>query len=144
MDIKQISDKIYKNVEDRERMEKMNAVYYEMADYIKEHSPTAYERFYKMAENVAYAISKDDAKRIVKEMRPYGERWSYEDISDYVKARGEEDFTTYYIVMNSMCNDYYKTASEYGMDKADFYFSLARDFINDPDAKPHKVIEYFM
>lgn len=144
MNIREISDKIYSNVEDRERMERMNAVYYEMADYIKEHSPTAYSRFYDMAEEVAYSVSLTDAQRIVRNMQPYGERWTYDDIADFVKARGVDDTIDYYLVMNMMCNDYYRTANEYGVDKAEFYFSLARDFINDPDGKPHKVADYFM
>ena len=144
MDIRTISDKIYSNIEDREKMNKMNAIYYEMADYIKQNSPAAYERFYKMAEDVAYSMTLEDAQGLVKAMMPYGERWTYEDISDFVKTKGEEPSIDYYVVMNMMINDYYRTANEYGTDRPEFYFSLARDYLNDPDGKPHKLVEYFM
>lgn len=42
-------------------------------------------------------------------------------------------------------NDFMNTARAYGMQNdVDFFFSLAKDFIEDPDAKPLKVEKYFL
>lgn len=42
-------------------------------------------------------------------------------------------------------NDYYDTAKTFGLQNdPEFYFSLAKDFIDDPNAKPLKVEKYFL
>jgi hypothetical protein len=45
-----------------------------------------------------------------------------------------------------MCyNDYYNTAKHYGYaGDAEFYYCLAKDFIEDVDADPFKVEKYFL
>ena len=48
------------------------------------------------------------------------------------------------MVMNMMYNDYNRTAKQYNSDVPEFYFDLSFDFINDVDAKRHKVEKYFM
>lgn len=145
MDIRTISDAIYHN-DDRCKMEKMNQVYYKLADYVKEYHPDMYLEFVDMAEAVAYELDRSKADTIVMNMRPYGQRWSYDDIKSFVGERGvgEKEACDYYLVMNMMYNDYKRTADRYGLDRADFYFDLSWDFINDEDGKTHKVAKYFM
>ena len=47
--------------------------------------------------------------------------------------------------MNMIYNDYCDTAKLYNLQNdPEFFFSLARDFIEDPDAKPLKVEKYFL
>lgn len=95
---------------------------------------------------VAYQIPLDKAKKIVQSMTPYGEHWSYDKIKDYIANKGvpPDESVHYYLVMNMCYNDYYKTAEAFGQkDNADFYFMLAHDFIDDPDAKKLKVEHYF-
>ena len=42
-------------------------------------------------------------------------------------------------------NDYYDTAKVFGLQNdAEFYLNLAKDFIEDPAAKPLKVEKYFL
>ena len=42
-------------------------------------------------------------------------------------------------------NDCYDTTKVFGLqDDAEFYFNPAKDFIEDPDAKPLKVEKYFL
>jgi hypothetical protein len=41
-------------------------------------------------------------------------------------------------------NDFSRTARQYNLDIPEFYFDLSTDFINDPDAKKHKVQKYFL
>lgn len=145
MDIRTVSDIAYSDTSNKERMERMNAVYYQMADYIREHNPEAYEDFVKQAEKVVYEISCSDAKAIVRRMMPAGERWSYENIKDYLDSKGLADQAMYYYLVMNMCyNDFRRTADRYGLDRADFYFDLAYDFINDEDGCDFKVEKYFM
>lgn len=108
--------------------------------------PIAYEDTMHSLEKLAYKISKDEAEQIVRSMRPKGQAWSYQQVVDAVKERGvTSDFCNWYMVMNMVYNDFMNTARAYGMQNdVDFYFSLAKDFIEDPDAKPLKVEKYFL
>ena len=142
MDIKKISDSIYEANDDR--MYKMNDIYYEMADYIKEVNPEMYRNFVEEAEDILYCMSDEDAVMMVRGMMPYGEHWNMNDVYNFVKAQGEEPCIDWYMVMNMMFNAYRTTAQKYGIDSPEFYYNLARDFIHDVDAKPHKVEKYFM
>lgn len=143
MKLKEISDQIYANVEDRKRMKKMNEIYYEMADYIMNINPNLYREYCDEAEGILYDICDDEAETIVRNMRPYGEHWNRATVNEYVKSRGVEPSIDYYLAMNMAFNDYRNTAQMVGMDTEDFYFGIAHDFINDPDGKSHKVQKYF-
>jgi len=143
MTIREISDKIYANSEDRERMEAMNNVYYRMAEFIKGNAPGAYEQFKQEAEDVLYSITEPEAIEIVRRMIPYGEHWTTNDIAAFVASMGEKPDVKWYMVMNMMYNDYRPTAQKMGMDNAEFYYNLAHDFIYDEDGRPHKVEKYF-
>ena len=48
----------------------------------------------------------------------------------------------YYVAVNAMYSDYCETAKKMGMDKPEFYAMLAKDFLKDKDAKPHKLRNY--
>lgn len=143
MDIKKISDEIYSG-KDKNKKEEMDVVYYDMADYIKKHDESAYRMFLERAEDICYSISLDEAKVIVNKMEPYGEKWSYDNIAEYLKGRGTDAKTKwFYLVMNMAYNDYHRTAQEHNVDSPDFYFDIAYDFINDPDGGKYKVQKYF-
>lgn len=96
-------------------------------------------------EDIVCRIDDDEAHEIVKDMRPYGEKWSIETIGDFIATKGvpEDERVNYYLVMNAMYNDHRETAKKYGLDNADFYYALAKEFIEDEDGKPHKVARYF-
>lgn len=83
---------------------------------------------------------------IVRNMRPQGQVWTYDQVEELVKTKGITDcFVDWYLVMNMCYNDYYNTAKIYGLQNdANFYFNLAKDFIEDPDASPNKVSMYFI
>lgn len=142
-DIRAISDKIYANKKDKERMKAMNEVYYKIADFVKGNAPGAYEQFVKEAEEVLYSITEPEAAEIVRRMMPYGEHWTTNDIASFIAGMGEMPDIKWYLVMNMMYNDHRATAQKMGMDTADFYYNLAHDFIYDEDAQPHKVERYF-
>lgn len=143
MNIKDVSDVIYSNVNDRERMEAMNELYYEMADYVRDTNPSLYRDYCDRAEDILYQMDESEAEMIVRNMRPYGEYWNRSTIDEYVSSQGENPCIDYYLAMNMAYNDYKNTAQMMGVDTVEFYFNIARDFLNDPDAKRHKIEKYF-
>lgn len=48
----------------------------------------------------------------------------------------------WYVAMNAMYSDHCETAKKLGMDKPEFYAHMAKDFLMDTDAKPHKLRRY--
>ena len=48
----------------------------------------------------------------------------------------------FYTAINAMYSDYCDTAKAMGVDKIDFYARMAKDFLKDTDAKPHKMRRY--
>ena len=48
----------------------------------------------------------------------------------------------FYVAMNAMYSDYCKTAKKFNLDRPEFYGMLARDFLMDEDAAPHKLEKY--
>ena len=48
----------------------------------------------------------------------------------------------FYTAMNAMYSDHCETAKKISMDKPEFYAHLAKDFLMDSDAKPHKLRRY--
>ena len=50
----------------------------------------------------------------------------------------------FYVAMNAMWNDHCETAKKMNIDRPDYYAHLAKDFLRDKDAKPHKLRRYMM
>lgn len=105
----------------------------------------SYTEIIKKMEELAYSITKDEAERIVRDMRPRGEIWTCEQVKDYIATHGITDkCIDYYLCMNMAKNDFFNTASRVNaQEDVEFYFSIANDFINDIDADSHKVGKYF-
>lgn len=113
---------------------------------LKRKNPDLYDDIMDALECLAYKIPMDEAVQMVKEMRPKGQNWSYQQVKDMCRSRGiDKDITNWYLVLNMCYNDYYGTAKHFGLqDDDDFYWCLAKNFIEDPDAKPFKVEKYFL
>lgn len=96
-------------------------------------------------QHIAYKITPTEAETYVKAMRPTGQHWTYKQVQEYLATKSiTTQITEYYLVMNMVYNDYQKTAQLFNLQSnVEFYFSLARDFIEDVDAKPFKVERYF-
>lgn len=96
-------------------------------------------------EDLFYVISRAKAEKIVTDMKPYGQMWSYEQIEQLLHKKSiGSSAIDWYLVMNMCYNDYFNTAKIYGLQSDEnFYFNLASNFINDQDAGPHKVAKYF-
>lgn len=117
----------------------------EAMERLKKKHPELYDDLMEDLEGLAYKIPAEEAEQIVRAMRPKGQNWSLQQVRDLLHSKGIEGHcVNWYLVMNMCYNDYYDTAKAYGLQSdEDFYFSLAKDFIDDPDAKPYKVEKYF-
>lgn len=59
---------------------------------------------------------------------------------------GDISAECWYTALNMMYSDYYPTAVKFGVDRPEFYASLAKDFLCDPDAPggaKHKLEGYY-
>lgn len=112
---------------------------------LAETDPIFYDSIMQELEQMYFAISEEDAIEIVRNMRDKGEVWSIDVIENYLASKGITDnIINWYLVMNMVANDFSDTANTFiGGDKTEFFFSLAKDFITDRDAKPFKVEKYF-
>lgn len=145
-EFKELIYKISKRDSSPKQMEELTEIFNELFDDLNNLHPAEYNKYILKLEDIACRISEEKAKEIVKAMKPYGEKWSYsavKDIALYNKI--EDNYVSYYLVINMMYNDYYETAKYVGKENDEsFYFHLAKNFINDVDAKPHKVAKYFL
>ena len=118
----------------------------EAMEKLKAYDPSYYSCVMEKLGEVAYKIAPEKAKEIVREMRTYGEKWSFDAVKDFVRNKGISDkLCEWYMTMNMAYNDYHNTASMAGMaEDSEFYYSIARDFIQDEDGKKYKVAKYFM
>lgn len=118
----------------------------ESLNYIQKVDDTVYKRILESLEKKAYAIEPEEAKNIVQKMKPMGQQWSWQQIEEYITSKGIDASCVekWYLVMNMVYNDYYDTAKTFGhLNDVEFFYHLAKDFIEDPDAKPLKVEKYF-
>lgn len=118
----------------------------EAMEKLKRKNPDLYEDVMDELECLAYKIPMEEAVQIVKEMRPKGQNWTYQQVRDWCRAKGiDKDIVNWYLVVNMCYNDYCGTAKHFGLqDDEEFYWCLAKNFIEDPDAKPFKVEKYFL
>lgn len=72
-----------------------------------------------------------------------GEHYRIEQTEQHRKTICPDcDMWEYYVAMNAMYSDYCETARKIGKDAPEFYAHLAKDFLKDKDAKPHKLRRY--
>ena len=118
----------------------------DMLNKLAKKDPMLFEDYINKLEHLAYRIPKEEAERIVRAMRPKGQYWSYTQVYDLVKSKGVTgDWVNWYLVMNMVYNDFCATAKHFGLQNdVEFFYHLAKDFIEDPDAKPMKVEKYFL
>lgn len=118
----------------------------EAMEKLKRKNPDLYDDVMDGLECLAYKIPMDEAVQIVKSMRPKGQVLTYQQVKDWCRAKGhDKDIVNWYLVINMVYNDYYDTARHFGLqDDEEFFWCIAKDFIEDPDAKPFKVEKYFL
>lgn len=107
-----------------------------------------YDKYMEEVDDIVYCIDEAKAKEIVKRMRPYGEMFSMDVVSNMLTAnavaREHKALVRYYLCMNMYANDAKQVADENNMPLEKFCFIMAKTFINDIDGGKHKVEKYFM
>lgn len=143
---KEIMDRICKKYEKYEDMVEYRVALEDLLHKVKLSQPAVYNDFIKKLEAIVYEISESDARKKVISMRPFGEHWSYETVKALLESKGiYKNCVKYYLVLNTMYNDYYDVAVNFGhQNDTEFYYELANAFINDEDADEFKVEKYYM
>lgn len=130
-----------KNIED---MEKLGDMLCDVLYKLKEYNKDDYDKYKNKLKGMAYNYEFDEemALDIVKDMKPLGEHWNLETTTS-VKDQYGVDINKYdfYVVMNSLANDYGEIIST---DDVETYVRMTKAFVEDQDAKKHKVWKYFM
>ena len=130
-----------KNIED---MEKLGDMLCDVLYKLKEYNKDDYDKYKNKLKGMAYNYEFDEemALDIVKDMKPLGEFWDLETTTS-VKDQYNIDINKYdfYVVINSLANDYGNVISK---DDVETYVKMATAFIDDEDARKHKVWKYFM
>ena len=142
MKIKEYIEKIVENGKP-EDMKELSDMLDEAIIKVKITEPECYKKYKMKLMGMAYGykFDKDMAEEIVENMRPLSQYWDMETTSKVRKDYGiNADDCDFYIVMNSLVNDYYKI-----IDKTDVetYAKMANAFINDEDAIKNKVWVYY-
>ncbi len=74
----------------------------------------------------------------------HGGHWTMEQTEQARKQRGIDcDPVEFYAAMNMMYSDYCKAAEKVGAVSVDFYVYMAKAFLEDKDAEPHKLARYY-
>lgn len=72
-----------------------------------------------------------------------GGQWTMEQTEQVRKQRGFDlDPVQFWATMNMMYSDYFVVAKKNGTNTVDFYADMSRAFLDDKDAKPHKLARY--
>lgn len=142
MKIKEYIEKIVENGKP-EDMKELSDMLDEAIIKVKITEPECYKKYKMKLMGMAYGykFDKDMAEEIVENMRPLSQYWDMEATSKVRKDYGiNADDCDFYIVINSLVNDYYKI-----IDKTDVetYAKMANAFINDEDAVKNKVWVYY-
>ena len=143
MDIEDYIEKIVYNGK-QEDMERLSEILDDLMEIVKQYDENCYKEYAIELYKMAYGnhLNREISEEIVKEMRPAGMRWSFDETRNIQNQRGlndipEEDFFT---VINSAYNDYKNLFGE----DVESYVRFTIDFIEDEDAKPDKVTNYFL
>ncbi len=126
-----------------EDMEELSDMLEDTMEIIKKYDEKCYEEYELKLYKLAYGnnLNRQMAEKIVRNMQPYGMKWSIEETSNIQRDRGINDIPepAFFTVMNSAYNDYNNLFGE----DVENYVKFTLDFIDDEDAKEGKVFLYF-
>lgn len=125
----------------KEDMNCLGDILVELMYELKESNPKEYKEYKNKIIGMAYNYTINDelAHEIVEDMKPKGEYWTKDAIVSVVG--NITDINEVYVVMNSLVNDYGDVIPPEDVDK---YVKMTTAWINDIDAKPNKVWNYFV
>lgn len=142
MNIKEIIETIVDNgrVED---MHELSEILECLMENLEISDNELYQKYEMKLYEMAYGkrLSREYAEEIVRKMKPYRMKWSFEETRDLQNQYGINDIdeVEFFIVMNSAYNDYKDVLG----DDIENYIRFTIDFIQDEDAKEGKVFIYF-
>lgn len=126
-----------------EMMKEYNYLMEEMLDVVKYKNPELYKKmFFELYEMLnGKILTEEYAEKWVNQMKPFGEYWDIETISDVLKKNGMSEFNPvqFYVWANMMKNDFYNTIGENDM----MYVKLAKNKMEDEDAPENALYEEF-
>jgi len=142
MDIEEIIQKIVDNGR-LEDMKELSDMLEDTLEIIEKYDKECYDKYLMQLYKMAYGttFTRQMAEQIVSKMRPFGQRWSLEEIQRFQDEFGIDNVRTtdFYIVANSAYNDF---RDLFG-DDIEKYIKFTMDFIQDEDAKIDKVFLYY-
>ena len=142
MDIEEIIQKIVDNGR-LEDMKELSDMLEDTLEIIEKYDKECYDKYLMQLYKMAYGttFTRQMAEQIVSKMRPFGQRWSLEEIQRLQDEFGIDNVRTtdFYIVANSAYNDF---RDLFG-DDIEKYIKFTMDFIQDEDAKIDKVFLYY-
>lgn len=128
---------------DKNSMIELGCIFNEAMDHIKMCDHDLYDDLEEDMYEIIYGerFTEDRARDIITDMRPYGMKKTLEESKRMMSQHGitSIDPIDFWIVINSMMNDYYDIFGE----DDEMYVKLTKHFINDEDAGEHKVYKYF-
>lgn len=96
-----------------------------------------------------HKLTKEMAEEWVERMEHadggHGPKWHMDKVKQALARRGiTSDPLQYWVAMNALYSDYCSVLTRYGIsDSVDFYIDLAKAFIEDSDAMPDKLANYY-
>lgn len=129
---------------DRREMEELSDILVEVVDIVKKYDEDCYNEYKMKLYKMAYGnqLTEDMAEELVKRMKPSGMRWNLEETEQMQRDYGVNDIrpADFFIVMNQAFNDF---RNVFG-DNLETYIRYTEAFIKDEDARPGKVMNYFL
>ena len=129
---------------DRQEMEELSDILVEVVDIIKKYDEDCYREYKMKLFKMAYGneIPEEVAEDIVHKMRPEGQRWSINETEQMQRDYGLDNINpvSFFLTINMAFNDY---RDVFG-DNLDTYIRFSKAFICDEDAKPNKILNYFL
>lgn len=97
----------------------------------------------ELAKSIVYDFAVTDGSE-----RESGEKWSMEEtksVGDKLGIDWEKiNKCEWYVVMNMMYSDYYRTAKKHGLADPSFFAELSYDWFTDKDGAKDKTFRYFL
>lgn len=124
----------------------LECMFSDLISDVRDKNPELASKYLDELEDYIYSISLEEAQFIVKEMKPIGEKYSYEIVESTLanKELEESDVIDYYLVMNMFYNDYKTVLDKYNMNSKEIITEFATAFIEDEDAPKYKTEKYFL
>lgn len=124
----------------------LECLFTDLLSDLKDKNPELADKYLAELEDYMYCISIEEAHEIVKNMKPIGEKFTYEYVKTALSEKdlGEADIIDYYLVMNMFYNDYKNIFEKYNINNKEILLEFTKAFIEDEDGPKYKTEKYFL